>query len=322
MTDEIKNMYISQWTSEIYNWLNRAKKYVYSQQGLMEKLDASTKMITKSGKASLIFEDMLKTRKAAQQSITNTAILSDGYILLNKIGEIIRGAEIMYSVTFTETGDAISEAQSGQVYTWRMPMSDFLNLVTYSSRRMTMRSSSSIYKMMQAQINKNITYEKWSEQKLHSYQLFINQARSAANGGKWSKVNEGNILEAFLRFLDSGHIVEHSERREYWNQIRNVMSQTLSAPDPFFKGGDINDEQIKSLNASVTNINTLIRNLTEVLNILATTTSGYEAIKPYVKTKAMSKVSEKFQQSVENGVQNLIDFFTSKIDRNSITFLT
>jgi hypothetical protein len=33
--------------------------------------------------------------------ITNTAVLQEGYILLNKIGEKIRGEEILYSVTVT-----------------------------------------------------------------------------------------------------------------------------------------------------------------------------------------------------------------------------
>ena len=31
----------------------------------------------------------------------------------------------------------------------------------------------------------------------------------------------------------------------------------MMAPDPFYVGGDLNDLQIKGLNASVTNINTL-----------------------------------------------------------------
>ena len=50
---------------------------------------------------------MLKNRRIARDKLLNKTILQDGYILLNKIGEIVRGETIKYSITVTKTGAAI-----------------------------------------------------------------------------------------------------------------------------------------------------------------------------------------------------------------------
>ena len=67
------------------------------------------------------------------------------------------------------------------------------------------------------------------------------------------------MLEAFLRFLDDGNTPKVSSDADYWHSVGSAMKRTMTAPDAFFLGGDINNLQIKGLNASVTNLNTLIQ---------------------------------------------------------------
>jgi hypothetical protein len=88
----------------------------------------------------------MKKMRISKKSINNKEILWEGYKLLNEIGETLRGEEIMYSITFTKTGEVISD--SNEVYTWTVPMSEFFNLVRFSETRITLRDSSVIYKMM------------------------------------------------------------------------------------------------------------------------------------------------------------------------------
>ena len=66
---------------------------------------------------------MMKNRRAAKNLIEGSTVLTDGYVLLNEIGETIRNEEIIYNVTTSISGTAISKATSGEVYTWKIPLS-------------------------------------------------------------------------------------------------------------------------------------------------------------------------------------------------------
>ena len=317
MSQELQRDYLIQWTQEIYSWMNRARAYVASCEGLSDQL------ASESSKTIKDVEDILKKRRVAKNLILNNVILKDGYVLLNKIGETIRGEEIKYSITVSKTGEALSTGSTGTggVYTWTIPLSKFLTLLNFTTKRMVLKSPTTIYKMLETQIEKNeqnLTYEKWSDEKLQSYAIFLNQARGASHG-HWSKVNEGNILEAFLRFLDGGNIPSYNDNQEYWHNIGSTMKQTMAKPDPFFLGGDLYNVQIKGLNASVTNINTLIFNLGEVLKILGTSQSGSDILRKYIKTNYISQLENSIEQDQLKVVDNLINFFTSKVDRINIS---
>ena len=93
------------------------------------------------------------------------------------------------------------------------------------------------------------------------------------------------------------------------------MKRTMTAPDAFFLGGDINNLQIKGLNASVTNLNTLIQNLSEVLSILGTSEQGYEVLKKYYRKNAQAQIQQEALKTQEEVTNELLEFFTSKINR-------
>lgn len=315
MTDLEKQQMLAKWTTQVFNWINKARIYVESEQIFDEK-------ISKNSKQSLDnFKEIFKRKRASKKSINNEQILTEGYVLLNQIGEIIRGEEIFYSVTLSKTGAAISSGASGTggVYTWKISLKEFLGMLNFSSTRITLKSSTTLYKMMEAQINdddKSIEYERWTEQKIEQYTLFYNQVRNNPNLKEWHNVNEGNMLEAFLRFLDDRDSFSHSGSSNHWKSIGSAMKRTMMAPDPFFIGGDLRDIQIKGLNASVTNINTLIQNLERVLTILRKSQSGYDVIKKYYKKNASEQINEEGIKTQEEIIKELTEFFTSKIDRS------
>ena len=262
---------------------------------------------------------MLKNRRVAKKMISNQSILRDGYILLNKIGETIRAEEIFYSITVSKTGKSLTSGETGGVYSWKIPLSEFINILNFTSRRIVLKDSSTIYRMIESQIDQNnnkIDYEKWTDEKLQNFSLFANQIRTNPNWPNWHNVNEGNLLEAFLRFLDDGYTPEDSSNPEYWHRLGSAMKRTMQAPDKFFMGGDLNDLQIKGLNASVTNLNTLIQNLEKLLQIMISSKSGYETIQKYVRKNYNSQqINNEIEKTQEEIVNELLNFFTSSILR-------
>lgn len=317
---------LQKWSIDIYKWLNKARAYVASQNSVIEKLSSSL-VIDKNGKQELNLVEInsMKKMRISKKNVNNREILWEGYRLLNEIGETLRGEEIMYSITFTKTGKQIGN--STEVYTWTVPMSEFFNLVRFSETRITLRDSSVIYKMMQKQIQndeKDNMIEKWTEQKIQDYALFNNEVRNNPNWEKWHKINEGNMLESYLRLLKNGGSVQSRDKvkkdSEYWHRLGTAVSSTMKAPDAFFKGGDIDNEQIKGLHASVTNINTLMLNLQKVFSILKNAKINEEVLDKYYKKSGLNL--EQQQKEVEQEVINkLTDFFTSKIDRNINTIV-
>ena len=314
MTEEVQNETIQQWTIRTYNWLNKARVYVKSSESLMSKMagTAANNLLEKQ------FKNVLVRKRVAKDALMNQSLMTEGYALLNQIGESLRGEEILYSVTITKTGKALSSGMSGTggVYTWKVPLSEFLKMINFTSRRMTLKSSSSLYKMLQQKINKGEVvpgeYEEWTEQKLQSYSLFTGQIRSYK---QWSKVNEGNILEAFLRYTKDYGTPMFSKSNDYWRGVYNSMFNTMKSPDKFFVGGDIDNEQIKGLNASVTNLNSLILNIEKLWNILKVNPNTQNIISNYYKKSAKSSINKEIEKSQDEVVNNLLKFFTSNITR-------
>ena len=314
MTEEVQNETIQQWTIRTYNWLNKARVYVKSSESLMSKMagTAANNLLEKQ------FKNVLVRKRVAKDALMNQSLMTEGYVLLNQIGESLRGEEILYSVTITKTGKALSSGMSGTggVYTWKVPLSEFLKMINFTSRRMTLKSSSSLYKMLQQKINKGEVvpgeYEEWTEQKLQSYSLFTGQIRSYK---QWSKVNEGNILEAFLRYTKDYGTPMFSKSNDYWRGVYNSMFNTMKSPDKFFVGGDIDNEQIKGLNASVTNLNSLILNIEKLWNILKVNPNTQNIISNYYKKSAKSSINKEIEKSQDEVVNNLLKLFTSNITR-------
>lgn len=314
MTEQEKERLIKEWTLKTYKWIAKARAFIAQENSLENKLSK------KSLEDIDDFKVMMKNRKQAQRLINNKHILTEGYVLLNEIGETLRGKEIKYSITISKTGEALSKGiqATGGVYTWTVSLKEFLNLINYTNTRIVLKDSSTLYKMLEKQINdqtKSPIYEKWTEEKLQSYALFNSQVRNNPNWPNWKNINEGNMLEAFLRFIDDGYIPTRKVNKEYWKALGSTMKRTMSAPDKFFLGGDLNDLQIKGLHASVTNLNTLIQNLTQVLNILSKSEIGYEALEKHYKKEARDEIEKDVLKTQEEITKDLLNFFTSKIQR-------
>ena len=313
-TKEYQKAKLQEWTIDIYRWINKARIYIKTEEDLLNKL--SKKTFASINEVS----EMYKNLRLAKQYINNQLILTEGYTLLNTIGEKIRGEEILYSITMSKTGAALSagSAATGGVITWRVPLQEFLTLLTFSSRRIMLKKSSTLYKMAEKIMSQNTNsdaFEKWSEEKLASFALFNMQIR---RWSQWANVNEGNALEAFFRFCGkdlSIRNVEYSENSEYWRSLYNVMYSTMKKPDKFFVGGDIGNEQIKGLSASVTNLDTLIQNLTEVLQILSKTSNVDEVLSKRVRKNFTQKFQEQQNKTIEEVIEELTKFFSSQVSR-------
>ena len=75
------------------------------------------------------------------------------------------------------------------------------------------------------------------------------------------------------------------------------MFNTMKSPDKFFVGGDIDNEQIKGLNASVTNLNSLILNIEKLWNILKVNPNTQNIISNYYKKSAKSSINKEIEKS-------------------------
>ena len=305
MTIEQQQDYIQKWLIDIYKWLNRVSIY----QTTTDKLD---ELLSKKSKGTIeTIQVALKKRRIAKDLITGESILRDGYLLLSSIGEIIRGEEILYSITVTTTGKAISQSTLGQVFTWTIPLKEFIKITnTIEDSRLVLRSSTTVHKMLMAQLenNKNPlinenSVEQWTNQRISNFNNFIAEIRKVE---QWSNVNEGNLLEGFMRF-------ENMQQPNAYT----AMALTMKSPDKFFLRGDLDNLQIKGLKASVTNLNTLIQNmykLTLILEGVGGNTSSI--INKYVKKEFSSQKIKNITESFsEDKINELIEFFTSKIQR-------
>lgn len=316
MTKDKQQVLLSTWAAEVSQWLLRAKAYLQQQEELGIKL--STKEELKSIKH---VSEMLKNRRLARESILNQAVLLDGYELLNRIGETIRAEQILYSITVTKTGEALSQVSTGnQVYTLTVPFQEFVKLLNFPTRRITMKAPTAIFKMATNQLHGDIKewdgdIEEWSDEKLSNYYIFAEQVRSYTS---WKKVNEGNILEAFFRFLDNGFQAEFNASHEYWrNGVFAAMQNTMMSPDPFFAGGDLNNFQIKGLNASVTNLTTLILTMEKVLSLLVQLPDTQTVLTKYLRKNLINEqLNKDLNVSRDAVLKNLLQMFQSNIDRN------
>lgn len=161
--------------------------------------------------------------------------------------------------------------------------------------------------------------EEWSEEKKQNFLILSRQVRNNIHWPQWHKINDGNVLEIFFRFLNDGFTPTYPEiEPKYWEILGDAAKRTMIAPDPFYKGGDLGNIQIKGLNASITNLNTLIINLEKVFQIL--TNGVFNTEKVVEETLNENYNSFNIQQSIstmQNEItQNLIEYFTSPINRD------
>lgn len=321
MTEEEKILMLKSWTDQISAWIFRARKYIQQNKDLQKKLKINqqqTKRMSEASKSFTWISELFKNRRIAASQLTNNAILTDGYILLNTIGETLRGEEIVYSITVTSTGLEIANSAQGEVFTYRLKLNDFLNIVKFTPSRVTLQAPTAIHKALKEAYNP----EEWSQQKIDEFTAFSSQVRSGHFieyfQKDYGKINNGNLLEAYLRHKKNGYAIQlqaPNNNHDYWSAIFHSVQNTMAAPDAFFLGGDIDDEQIKGLNASVTNLTTLLVHLQDVLRILISTPIGAEQVRKKVKKSAFSNFENNINLTIEQVVSQLLNKFTSNVIR-------
>lgn len=241
-------------SAEIDAWLIRAYNYVNQNK--------NTVKLRPQAAASLDeYKAAMKMELASQEVIANS-VINDGYRILNEIGESIRGEKIKYSITVTGTGDWGSATSSvNQVITWEVDYSVFAKLIKTGTKRLTLKDPATIMSQLEElwteQVAMALPHEQqtlfqrkeWTQQEINQYQSFHYYARrNRKEKGKKIFYNRGQTLEAYFRWI--------SDRVKYTRDT--AMVETAANNLPFYAGGDIENIQVKGMNASVSNIDTMI----------------------------------------------------------------
>lgn len=268
-------------------------------------------------------------------------VLLDGYHLLTEIGTWINNSNTLtYNVTVTGNIDGISTKIS-----WNeMPFEQFAEFVDFSSSsRLVMASSNSIMNQMKKQQQNNNQIQTWSPEKIQQYELFKRIARNVGPlvedkkltkeirqmfkddkqpgkireffkwtkqyKRKWRDVNEGNMLEAFTRFQGYNTYLEPQA-------VFRAMHDTMSNPDPFYKGGDIGDIQIKGDHATVAYHSTILSTLYQTQNTLSKLTSVLKSNQLNESTNQVgSNISANVSKAIDKHIQELVQKYLKTIQR-------
>lgn len=259
------------WTNIGYRWMNSARAFLLEgeqilsgEKGNMIAQQSSTFADLSGSKDAIenlnkFFTTYQKTHAVTLQMQN---LLQDGYQLLNNIGERIRGQELEYHIVLTDTGGAVRS--SSTVTSFWLTMEQLLKYyANYSGQRIRAKTGKGIYQELMKD-GKSLRFHTWTNQELESFKYFANQAEATKN-----IKNEGNLVEAFFRFRERFPIGwTPYDNNLYWGGVNAAVSNTMAKPDKFIQGGDIGNEQMKVLDATVTNLATLINFMSNFFNVI------------------------------------------------------
>lgn len=310
------------------------------------KLDSDDyKALTKSqrGVYSNIIATINRFSQAAQivqnksientQNITKQNLVIEGYALINKITETIRGQEVLYDISYIDDNN-----NNKQIITLRMTLSELLqNLISVNTAG-DMRIDTTRAK--QLALNSNISKiqkETWQTTRIDNYMMLLKtvqniefSARSNYIWGKTNKarktearathqqispelmyVNEGNIMEAFREIeigIQNGKYSEaiFQNKKAIYKLLKQVQRNTTS----FAHGGDITykneqdeifDVQLKNANASITDLDTVFRIIMRLYNQLQTAVLK----KGNDENTELSKLNGQIRSAINETLDNL-----------------
>lgn len=313
VTQEEKNKLIQEWSNRCINWINQADKLAKKQKWLSvnsQKLAANSKTnLTNMVKA-------LRNIKINSESLkTSQEILNEGYKLLNEVGESIRGEQLLYSVTVIPRGGGKTLTTANKVVTFTIPMETLLTITKYTSTRMVLQGRSKIYQNLHIAKLKNslIQEDEWDEKRISAYQTYDACVRHI-QWGAYKAINTGNTLEGFFKYVDGsgyGATIPNPRNYRYHKCVAASIRASLGNI-PFWQGGDLNNLQIKGLDASVTNLNSLINTITKLTNILLRAPINAEVLAKAQKP-AMDKIESYGEEFTEQIVDQLLkELFTKK----------
>ena len=288
---------MNSWMGEIKQVISALNSYQATTNSTLNKSAqlAVQKMIQSGNYNARIYNNVSEANRQAKYQ----AYVRKGYILLNKIGESIRGKEISYQL-IVRAGDGSA------VYDWKgVSLDDFLELTTISdSGRMRMTSSSNT--IIDALSKKYQSKEQvaWDDQKRKAYEYFKNYITNYVDSSgkqKWANLNQqGSILEAFTKYYDTKT-----------GNMEDYMERTMSGNQAFWKGGDYGNIQIKSNEASVTSISSIITQLESTYSKLSNiqNITSLQKSKPTIDAQG---IEDSIKKEIETKVQDLVkDFITT-----------
>ena len=234
--------------------------------------------------------------------------MKNAYRLMNEMGEMLRGKPITYSIVLSSGTKNFSKEQYDG-----LNIDDFLDLTTFSrnsvgglGRTLRLANKTTVLQKMK---EKQIKGTKWSETKTTWYKGFRDAVKKL-NNNQWEEVNEGNITEAFLRQL------------KYGGTALSNMQKTMSAPAAFWQGGDLEEWwdpfgiQIKTNDATVTNVNSMISQLVKLDNQILKLDHFLQD--PQQQERYMEQMSGKqpmdaaFQEAIDGLVLNFLQGTTKE----------
>ena len=290
---------MNSWMGEIKQVISALNSYQATTNSTLNKSAqlAVQRMIQSGNYNARIYNNVSEANRQAKYQ----AYVRKGYILLNKIGESIRGKEISYQL-IVRAGDGSA------VYDWKgVSLDDFLELTTISdSGRMRMTSSSNT--IIDALSKKYQSKEQvaWDDQKRKAYEYFKNYITNYVDSSgkqKWANLNQqGSILEAFTKYYDTKT-----------GNMEDYMERTMSGNQAFWKGGDYGDIQIKSNEASVTSISSIITQLESTYSKLSNiqNITSLQKSKPTIDAQG---IEDSIKKEIETKVQDLVkDFITTSL---------
>lgn len=309
-----------------YQLLDGKKEYWISEatSGLAKKwidnpnLDEKTRQSILSSWSEL-GNNLQKPRQRAQErayEIKYMKAMKDAYRLMNEMGEVLRGKPIQYTVAIqSKSGKQVDQFNG-------LNIDEFLDLATMTSnsqgrlgRRLHLDNQTTVLAKMKTAMSRNssrITHEQWSARKISMYTSYKDFAKSKSMGrhsedpniGRWAKVNEGNTMEGFLRM------------QKYGLDVKQSMLRTMSAPAASWQGGDFEEWfdpfgiQVKTNDASLTNVNSMISQLIKLdnqINKLDTILQNPQQYEQYMESQGMSNQMDKyFEEQIDGLVMNFL----------------
>ena len=288
---------MTSWMGEIKQVISALNSYQATTNSTLNKSAqlAIQKMIQSGNYNARIYNNVSEAKRQTKYQ----AYVRKGYTLLNKIGESIRGKEISYQL-IVRAGDGST------VYDWKgVSLDDFLELTTISdSGRMRMTSSSNNIIDTLSKKYQSKEQVAWDDQKRNAYEYFKNYITNYIDSDgkqKWANLNQqGSILEAFTKYYDTKT-----------GNMEDYMERTMSGNQAFWKGGDYGNIQIKSNEASVTSISSIITQLESIYSKLSNiqNITSLQSNKPVINTQG---IEDNIRKEIETKVQDLVkDFITT-----------
>ena len=268
--------------------------------------------------------------------LINDSILTRGYYILTRLGEAIRGdGDVHYKIVAHDGHGLWTKATE-----YNLNLLQFLNFGTnqnnaglfggdYFSLKVSRKD-----RLASKMSSNNIKGRDWTMQELWEFNQFVYQvSRIVTLKGKQKvfehggdlKVNDGHLLEAFLqlgfhyKYRIKGNKAQWQELKAQAQRLRsmsapkkgdenmdNAIQDTLKDPSPFWQGGEggrLKNIQVKGNEASVTNMLSLVRQMTRVYSILIQLPSK---ISQQVETKTLNA---SLQFSDDEAIEALVEMF-------------